>query len=239
MTEFFKLPRLYVNHALEESAEVSLSSDQAHYLLTVLRRKNEDQIRLFNGQEGEWLGVLHIQNKKSATVTIQQKIKAQPLSDRRIHLFFAPIKKQRMDWLIEKAVELGTTDFHPVLTQNTETRKINTGRIEKQIFEAAEQCERLKIPKLHPLSSLFTTLDRLGTQASFSIYACLERADAPPLQNFSPNRSSYGLLIGPEGGFTQDEKTKISAHKAVQTVSLGETVLRCETAAVKALILSQ
>lgn len=140
-----------------------------------------------------------------------------------------------MDWLIEKAVELGATDFHPVLTQNTETRKINEERMQKQIFEAAEQCERLEIPALHPLETLELFLQ--NWPENVPVLACLERFDAPPLSNGMSKHTDICLLIGPEGGFTSEEKEKIS-EKAVP-VSLGETILRCETAAIKALILTE
>lgn len=230
MSEFFKLPRLYADHDLTEGACIPLADGQAHYLNAVLRHKPGDALRLFNGRQGEWLAKIGDLSKKSGTALLQQQIHPQPTEVRRLHLIFAPIKKHRMDWLIEKAVELGATDLHPVLTQNTEVRKINEERLRQQIFEAAEQCERFIIPALHPLEKLETKL--AAWPKDTSVLACLERFDARPLA-YTPD--PVALLIGPEGGFTSEEKERIAA--TCDPVTLGETVLRCETAAAVGLTL--
>lgn len=233
--ETFKFPRLYVDVDLGEEKSIALAPPQAHYFRTVLRRQDGDPVRLFNGRDGEWLGHLQNLSKKAGEVKLEKQLKSQPQGARRIHLFFAPIKKHRMDWLIEKAVELGATDFHPILTQNTETRKINEERMQKQIFEAAEQCERLAIPALHPLETLEIFLQHWPE--NIPILACLERFNAPPLSKETSRDTDLSLLIGPEGGFTSKEKEKIA--KMAIPVSLGDTILRCETAAIKALILTE
>lgn len=234
-SETFKLPRLYISADLREEESITLETPQAHYFRNVLRRQDGDLVRLFNGRDGEWLGHLQNLTKKAGSVVLKKQLKAQPQKARRVHLLFAPIKKHRMDWLIEKAVELGATDFHPILTQNTDVRKINEERTQKQIFEAAEQCERLEIPVFHGIEKLETVLQRWPDH--IPVLACLERFDAVPIAQQAPKSTDIALLIGPEGGFTSEEKESIA--KQAIPVCLGETVLRCETAVIKALILAQ
>lgn len=232
--ESFKLPRLYTKEALTLQTLIPLEPGQAHYLYNVLRRKNGDEVRLFNGKDGEWLGNLEDLGKKSGVVRLSLQLLPQPAKNRAIHLLFAPVKKSRMDWLIEKAVELGTTDFHPVITQNTEVRKLNEERLTQQIFEAAEQCERFEIPALHPSQNLETILKTWPQD--IPLLACLERYNAPLIHKAgTDNKKAVAFLIGPEGGFTMEEKNIIS--KQAIAVSLGETILRSETAVVKALVL--
>lgn len=227
MDEDYKLPRIFKDHNLQHAEILDLASDQAHYFNNVLRSQNGTKIRVFNGHQGEWLGELTNLTKKSGQIEILSQLKPQPEQKHERHLIFAPFKKNRMDFMIEKVVELGVTDLHPVLTQNTEVRKINEDRVKKQILEAAEQCERFFIPTLHTLEPLNTKLD---TWSKFPIYACLERFDAPSITQFPLKTEDCGILIGPEGGFTQSEK-EIIAPKT-QPVSLGETVFRVETAAI-------
>ena len=229
--ETFKLPRLYVDQPLKEQNRIELSPEQAHYLGTVLRRKPGDHIRLFNGSEGEWLAALEAISKTAAISSLVKQLEKQPQNSQRIHLFFSPIKKHRLDWMIEKTVELGVTDFHPILSQNTDIRKINAPRLKRQIFEAAEQCERLAIPQLHTLKKVEIALD--SWDQTQPIFSCLERYDA---QALSRQNDSFALVIGPEGGFTKDEKDYLARHTT--PISLGHNVLRCETAAIKALILA-
>lgn len=232
--EIFKLPRLYTEYPLSDKVVIPLQNGQAHYLKNVLRRQNSDHVRLFDGENGEWLGQLQELTKKSGQVAIKEQTVKQPKERRRIHLLVAPIKKSRMDWLIEKAVELGTTDFHPIITQNTEVRKINEERMHQQIFEAAQQCERLDIPKLHKIEKLESKLQSWDEQVP--VLACLERFNAPHIHKSGiKKKANVGFIIGPEGGFTGEEKDAIS-DMAV-TVSLGKVILRCETAVVKALVL--
>lgn len=231
--ETFKLPRLFVKEPLSLNRGIELESGQAHYLRNVLRRKEGDFIRLFNGQDGEWIGALSYPDKKHAQVNLIEQLLEQPAETKRIHLLFTPIKKHRMDWLIEKAVELGATDFHPVLTQNTEVRKIKEERLEHQIFEAAEQCERFEIPKLHSLQKLDQLLSKWPED--ITVLSCLERFDASPIQEHAKHDQDIAFLIGPEGGFTEEEKQKIAGKTT--PVNLGDTILRCETAVAKALIL--
>lgn len=228
-----KSPRLYTDLDLTQDTPVSLETAQAHYLKNVLRKNAGDAVRLFNGKHGEWLSVIDEISKKSVTLIPQKQISTQPNSNREIHLYFAPIKKNRMDFLIEKSVELGVTDLHPILTQNTEMRKINTDRLRAQIIEAAEQCERLILPKLHPLNDL--TKEIMHTQDVF--FAALERGNYPHLRDRADNNKAARIIIGPEGGFSAEELEFLKTQDHVHPITLGDTILRAETAALKALSL--
>lgn len=227
--DVIKLPRIYVEDDLREGGAASLGSAHAHYLCNVLRARAGDSVRLFNGRDGEWRGVLESAGKKDVTIRLARKIKDQPPAPREVRLFFAPVKKARMDWLVEKAVELGATHLHPVLTQNTEVRAINEERIRAQIVEAVEQCERMDVPALFPLQPF------LKAVGDVKIYACLERSDLPSLQGVVRRDGALAFLIGPEGGFTTEEKERILEMENVTGVSLGPRVLRSETAAIVAL----
>lgn len=226
---FFKLPRLYVDAPLAAGSAIPLSPEQAHYFKTVLRRQDGDPVRLFNGRDGEWRCALKDLGKKSGLAVAAEKIRPQPDAAPGVHLYFAPIKKSRMDWLIEKAVELGATHLHPVLTQNTEVREINTKRLRQQVFEAAEQCERLDLPELCDMVKLQTLPEGLP------MLACLERAEAAPLTAALRPKAVACILIGPEGGFTAAEAAWIGEQKNWIPVSLGPRILRSETAACMAL----
>lgn len=237
MDEYYKLPRLYIEAQLKQGATLGLLPSHAHYLHNVLRREAGAKIRLFNGKDGEWLGHLATLDKKNAVVVLTEQLRQQPQNSKAVHLLFAPIKKTPMEFLIEKAVELGATDLHPVITTRTENRKLNEERLRAQIFEAAEQCERLMIPRLHAATPLLTKL--VAWDASIPLLACLERSENTTYISEIMPKGDLGVLIGPEGGFDRQEYDKITAHPAVKPASLGEAVLRAETAALKALSLVQ
>jgi 16S rRNA (uracil1498-N3)-methyltransferase len=225
----FRLPRLYVDHDLEMSGVLTLSVEQVHYLKTVMRRPDGTDLRLFNGRQGEWLGTISYQGKRDGAVTLQRRIRTTPIRKLKLHLVFALIKKDRMDFMVEKAVELGVTDLHPVITQNSVIRDLNTVRMERQILEAAEQCERLDLPLLHPLASLKDMI-RIWPR-NIPLLAALERQNSPFISVIEEIMPETGLLIGPEGGFGEDERRLLLDQPWVRPVSLGEQILRSETAA--------
>jgi len=200
-----------------------------------MRRKPGDQLRLFNGRDGEWLATLETLDKKAAIAVPVRLLRPQPQQNRQVHLLFAPLKKARMDILIEKATELGVTHLHPVLTRNTEVRQINEDRLRAQIIEAAEQCERLDIPALVPIKDL-TAL--AGWDKTIPLYACIERREGLPLLHVCKFGDTMAFLIGPEGGFSEDEAEKLAALPFISAVSLGDTVYRAETAALVCLALA-
>ncbi|MCB9990409.1 MAG: 16S rRNA (uracil(1498)-N(3))-methyltransferase [Rhodospirillales bacterium] len=233
-----KYPRLYVAQDLREGQAISLSAEQAHYLRNVLRRAAGDPVRLFNGRHGEWLCALQKLDKKAAEAAPETLITPQPEPAPATHLYFAPIKKARMDFLIEKAVELGVTQLHPVLTRNTEIRQPNEARIQAQITEAAEQCERLDLPGLSSPVPLSRLLEK--NTLPCPLLACLERCDASSLADaLAADKNARALLIGPEGGFTAEEAEQLAGQPHITAVSLGPRILRAETAALYGLSLLQ
>lgn len=232
MKDVYKLPRLFLSSPLSGGCEVRLEGPQHHYLKNVLRQDAGDHVRIFNGREGEYMAHIEKADKKSLLLLVGEPLKAQPPAPRKRHLIFAPIKKERMEWMVEKAVELGATDLHPLFTQNTDIRKFNEERLSSQIIEAAEQCERLDIPALHPAIELKALLKRWP--AAIPLLAAIERFNAPRLCDL-PAQGDCGFLIGPAGGFSAEEKELIAGYDFVRPVSLGENILRAETAALAGL----
>lgn len=231
----YKLARLYLNEEFTSGGEVPLSEDQVHYLRNVLRAESGLQVRVFNGRDGEWLAEIAALDKKRGAVRLREQIKVQRPQTMRVRLLFAPIRKQRLDVLIEKAVELGVTDLYPVLTARTENRVLKPDRIAAQIIEAAEQCERLDLPVLHPVSGLD---DRLRRWDGPAILACVERRDLPALEPLKGG-ADCAFLIGPEGGFDSREVELLCGSPKVSPVGLGDTILRAETAALYCLSLAR
>ncbi len=232
INNIYKYPRLYLNARFKENGEIVLESDHAHYLRAVLRKSVGDYLRVFNGSDGEWVARISELGKKKGAAECVEQVKAQSSVLRRVHLFFSPIKKQRMDFLIEKAVELGVTDLHPVLMNRTESRKINKDRIAAQVIEAAEQCERMDVPVLHDMVKLPVAVSEC---VGLDFYAALERDDgAMPLSSFG-YAGDCGFIIGPEGGFDEAERAFLLAEPHTKAVSLGEGILRAETAVISCL----
>lgn len=236
MQEYIKRPRLYVDEELASGAIITLDKAQQHYLGNVMRLNTDDTIRLFNGRDGEWLGVISTMDKKNGSVRIENNLRSQSGRAKEICLVFALIKKARMDFLIEKAVELGVTSLQPVITDHTDIRKINTDRIQARIIEAAEQCERIDIPALSTLQTLPEWIDQWNKGP---VYACTERVDSPHLTDIIDKNKDVAILIGPEGGFSPAEKDTFANQDKIRSVSLGEPILRSETAAIVALAHTQ
>lgn len=226
-TSCHKIPRLYTPQPLnKEGAAIELDQDQAHYIRNVMRMAETDQLRLFNGIDGEWLATITQIKKKSALLSLSKHLKPQPSTQAHIHLIFAPIKKQRLDILIEKAIELGATHLHPVLTHHTENRHIKIERINAQIIEATEQCERLDLAKLSPLTPMPALINQW--KHTHAIHWAAERIEnASPLDKLT---APCAYLIGPEGGFSEEECTLLKASKIITPISLGTNILRAETA---------
>ena len=226
MEEIFKYPRLYVPEDLSSKQTIALSQAHAHYLKSVLRQNDADTIRLFNGRDGEWVGTLENLSKKAGAVVLKDQTRSQTQEAQSAKLLFAPIKKKRLDILIEKAVELGVSELHPVITERTENRKLNMERMQNQIIEGAEQNERLTIPTLHEPEPLYEKIQNWTTPI---IWASERSDNTIPIQK-AENPESF--LIGPEGGFTPKEAEFLSARTTIQPVSLGTEILRAETAAI-------
>ena len=222
--------RLHLDQPLAPGQPLTLDGDQANYLFSVMRLGPGDRLSVFNGRDGEWLAQVAQAGKRGGMLEALAQTRAPaPLPD--LWLLFAPLKKARTDFLVEKAVELGATALHPVLTQNAEARELNMERTKTRIIEAAEQCERLDIPALHPAIKLAVIPQNI------TIFACIERSNAetPPLIDAIPPDGDIALLIGPEGGFSGDEIAALLCSKNVISVTLGPRILRAETAACAAL----
>lgn len=234
-----KLPRLYVTEALRKGQHVPLDTAQQHYLTHVMRRSAGSQLLLFNGQDGEWLATLEPRSKNSAAAACTEQTRPQtPTLD--LRLLFAPIKREHLDYLIQKASELGVAHLQPVLTQHTVAPRLNPSRLHAIAREAAEQCERLTLPTLGAAMPLDIALSQWRNDQP--LFACLESGTAQPLATAMSGKTaatSAAILTGPEGGFSTDEMELIRRHPSTIPVSLGPRILRADTAALAALAVWQ
>jgi len=226
------LPRLYVDDALAAGATLSLAGPPAHYLANVLRLQPGAQLKLFDDRSGEWLGELVEIGRKRVTVALVEHLRPrEPVPD--LWLLFAPIKRGRVDWLVEKATELGVARLVPVLTKRTVVERLNLDRLRAHSIEAAEQCERTALPVLEAP----TTLENLLSDwpAERTLFVADEAGGTPLTKAAKPGPAA--VLIGPEGGFAEAERAAIHALAQVRRVSLGPRILRAETAAIAAVSL--
>lgn len=221
-------PRLFVEQLLAEGAEVYLAGNSAHYLLSVMRVREGAPVKLFDDVSGEYLATVSNAGKRDLILTVEAKLRERE-SVPDLWLVQALIKKDRFDWIAEKACELGAARFVPVLTARCVVDKVKEDRLRAHMIEAAEQCERTALPEIAPITKLDALLKMWpGDRA---LYFCDERGGAA----FAPTSGPAAILIGPEGGFTDDENAAIRAHPAAKAVSLGPRILRADTAAVAAL----
>ncbi|MFO1069323.1 MAG: 16S rRNA (uracil(1498)-N(3))-methyltransferase [Geminicoccaceae bacterium] len=224
------VPRLFVDAPLAAGTPVRLERQQAHYLVNVMRVAAGGPVALFNGRDGEWLARLG--GGRAPELLPETLLRPQAEEPGPI-LLFAPIKRPRLEWLVEKAVELGVARLVPVLTERTVVRPESAERLRAKAIEAAEQCGRLGVPALDEPGTLLAAVDAIGrdTRVAFAD----EAGDAPSLLELLERDAGVGaLLVGPEGGFAPAERRALRGHPAVRPVSLGPTVLRAETAALYA-----
>ncbi len=231
-------PRLFVETPLAAGAEVKLGGDQSHYLLNVLRLTQGDRVLLFNGEEGEWLAAVANVARKSCTLHVETCSRPQPPHPDLV-LLFAPIKRQPIDLLAEKATELGVGRLIPVLTERTVVERVNRERLRAHMIEAAEQCGILSVPELEEPMALPRLL--ADWKKDRHILYCDEAGAAPPLLEVLTKAEpmNYAVLTGPEGGFTEAERALLRAHNEVIPVSLGPRIMRADTAAIAALAVVQ
>jgi 16S rRNA (uracil1498-N3)-methyltransferase len=249
----FRSPRLFVTSPLKEGATAALDKSQAHYLRNVLRLKAGGAVLAFNGKDGEWQAALGESNKKTVLEIGQQtRPQTAPLD---LHYLFAPLKHERLDYMVQKAVEMGVSRLQPVLTRHTQVKRVNTERMRANAIEAAEQCGVLCIPEIGEPMTLGRAIaarkpDRLlvfcdeAAEMKNPIHSLTAAQESPsamlPLTMTGPEGpQALALLIGPEGGFAEDERASVLKLSNSVRLSLGPRILRADTAAVAALALMQ
>ena len=222
-------PRLFLDSPLGAAAGPVVEGAAAHYLLNVMRMKPGDPILLFDNRSGEWLGAVAEATKRALKIHVERKLREiETVPD--LWLCFAPVKKARLDWIIEKATELGVARLLPVITERTIVERVKRERIEAQIIEACEQCGRTALPELADPMKLPALLkhwpvDRALLFADEAGGAAIGDLDAP---------APSAILTGPEGGFTDRERDALLSNTATRRLSLGPRILRAETAAIAA-----
>jgi 16S rRNA (uracil1498-N3)-methyltransferase len=243
-------PRLYTATALAVGGRVSLGPDRAHYLKNVLRREAGAEIKLFNARDGEFAATVAELTKKIASAEIVGRLRT-PEPEPDILVLLAPVKRTPLELVIQKATELGAAGFAPVLTDRTNADRVNTDRLSAIALEAAEQCGRLSIPTFAECTRLVDAL--LHWDKSRQLIYCDEAGDDPTAEWGGPygragplydvvkegGLRKAALLIGPEGGFSPDERRWLRSLPFVSPVTLGPRILRADTAAIVSLALWQ
>ena len=230
--------RLYIANALANGSAVELAPGQVHYLRSVLRLGPGAAVTAFNASDGEWLCRIAEIGKRGAQLRIERQMRS-PTPEPDFWLLFAPIKRGRIDWLVEKATELGASALQPVRTARTQAERLNLERLRAHAIEAAEQSERLSVPELRSPEALGRVL--AVWPAERRLMVCDESGAGEPI-GAAVARLPVGpmaLLVGPEGGFDQTELDALGKLSFVSRVGLGPRVLRAETAALAALAVYQ
>ena len=224
------LPRLFTRRPLAQWAEVELDGAPAHYLANVLRLKQGAELLVFDGQSGEWLARIVLAQKGRLKLNVERRMRElEAVPD--VWLAFAPVKRAHTDWLVEKATELGAAKLLPVMTRRTVAERVKLERLETITIEAAEQCGRTRLPEIaepQPLARFLEARDPART-----LYFADESGGEAAAAAFKPGPAL--ILIGPEGGFADEERTLIRAAANSVAISLGPRILRAETAALAAL----
>lgn len=224
--------RLAVDAALSQGASVSLRDNAAHYLAQVLRLKTGDAVALFNRSDGEWRAVVHEIHKKEIVLKVERLLRAPEPQRFHLTVCFAPIKGGRLETILEKATELGASVLQPVITSRTIVDKVNLERAEAIAREAAEQCERIDWPEIREPVKMTKLLGDWPSDVSL-IYGD-ERGESVSIKELTTHHVpfTWGVLVGPEGGFTPDEFAALARVKAARGVSLGPRILRADTAVI-------
>lgn len=247
----FSSPRLYVASRLSEGASVALDRAQSNYLLNVLRCKAGSEVLLFNGRDGEWHARLSSSGKKAAAEVGTQAREQPAPSD--LHFLFAPLKHARLDYLVQKAVEMGASRLQPVVTRHTQVARVNVARMQANVIEAAQQCGVLTLAEVEEPIAFQRMLKAIGPGRL--LVFCDERADVqdpvaallkarPQASALLPAEAaragpSLAVLIGPEGGFSEEERQTLIERPGTVRLALGPNILRADTAAVAAMALVQ
>ena len=235
----FRSPRLYLDAPLFEGAAVALDKAQANYLLNVLRLSPGEGVLVFNGRDGEWQGQIARAGKRDAALAIGARTRIQT-TPTDLHWLFAPLKQARLDYMVQKAVELGASRLQPVLTRHTQVARVNLERMRANAIEACEQCGVLSLPEVAEPLSLERALSVF--EPSRVLIFCDEAAEVKdPVAALSavPAGAPLAVLVGPEGGFAEEERAMLLRRSGVVRLALGPRILRADTAAVAALSLVQ
>jgi 16S rRNA (uracil1498-N3)-methyltransferase len=233
----FRSPRLYVDAPLGEGASVALGVAAAHYLGAVLRLKSGARVLAFNGRDGEWSATI-VTQKRALSLLVEAQTRAQT-APADISYLFVPLKAARHDYMVQKAVEMGASLLQPVLTRHGQVTRVNLERMRANAIEAAEQCGILSLPEIRPLSPLPALLG--SWDSGRRLVFCDEAAEVgnPIAALAGLPRSPLAVLVGPEGGFADEERAALLKLPNVVRLSLGPRILRGDTAAVAALALVQ
>ncbi|MDW3222825.1 MAG: 16S rRNA (uracil(1498)-N(3))-methyltransferase [Paracoccaceae bacterium] len=227
--------RLYVEHALSLRQSVPVSREQANYLFSVMRLAVGARVLLFDGQSGEWLAEVKEAGKRGGVLVVLERTKPLHMPPD-LWLLFAPIKKARTDFIVEKATEMGSARIVPVQTDFTNSGRIHRDRLQAHAIEAAEQCGATFVPEVSDMVRLSRLLE--GWDPSRQIMFC-DEAQAASKPTLPALAGSWAILIGPEGGFSQAERARLQELDFAHAVSLGPRILRADTAAVSALTVWQ
>ncbi|MBS0233135.1 MAG: 16S rRNA (uracil(1498)-N(3))-methyltransferase [Proteobacteria bacterium] len=232
----FTSERLFIEDDLAAGGRVELKPPQAHYLTAVLRMKPGAHLLVFNGRDGEWLATLAETGKRGAALSIERQTRRQEAGPD-IEYLFAPLKRSRLDYMVQKATEMGVARLRPVITDRTIAERVNSERMRANVVEAAEQCGILRVPEVDPPVKLGNLLD--DWDPARRIIYCDEGA---PIQDptgalgqVSPG--PLAVLVGPEGGFAPPERERLAGKSYVVPLSLGPRIMRADTAAVAVLAL--
>ena len=236
----FNAPRLFIDAPLRAGARIALDRGQANYLLNVLRLRDREAVLVFNGRDGEWRADISVEGRKSADLACAKLVREQTAAPDLVYAF-APLKHARLDYMVQKAVEMGAGVLQPVLTQRTQSARVNLERMRSNAIEAAEQCGIMWIPDIRDEKNLANFIN--GLEKDRLVVFCDEDAPASnPVQALAKlgnQQPSLAVVVGPEGGFTDQERALVAARENCIRVSLGPRILRADTAAVAALAIVQ
>jgi 16S rRNA (uracil1498-N3)-methyltransferase len=236
----FSNPRLFLDAPLAAGGRIPLERAQANYLLNVLRLKPGEKVLVFNGRDGEWRAELGQEGRKSADLRVEEQVRPQTAPGDLLYLF-APLKHARLDYMAQKAVEMGASALKPVFTRRTQASRVNLERMRANVVEAAEQCGVLCVPEVLADEDFARALG--GLEADRLLVFCDEEAPvANPVEALSGLADPPGrlaVMVGPEGGFSEDERALALRHPRVARLSLGPRILRADTAAVASLAIVQ
>jgi len=234
----FKSQRLFVENDLASAKSFEATREQANYLLNVLRMADGEAILIFNGRDGEWKARIEVKGRKKCNLVPEELARPQPEAPSLIYCF-APLKQARLDYMMQKAIEMGVGVLQPVITQYTQVRNINDKRIRSNTIEAVEQCGILSLPELKPAIRLDQLIEYLG-ETTHLIFCDEADHDANPIIELKKkNPEKLALLIGPEGGFSEEERKLLMNCSNITKLGLGPRILRADTAAVAALAVIQ